>query len=87
MASETKDPFENLPRRGLFVDVPRKVIVVTEPQTIEMAELQNPKSFDPVKPATSQPKPKRGRPKSSAEPWKAAGVSKATWFRKKKSAK
>jgi hypothetical protein len=31
-----------------------------------------------------KPKGKRGRPPTSDKPWLAAGVSKATWFRRKK---
>jgi hypothetical protein len=49
-----------------------------------------PKIVD-VRPKTSetenQSKRPRGRPKSSAKPWIAAGVSKATWFRQKAKAK
>jgi len=92
------DPFPQLVRRPLFVDMPREVIHVTSFPTIEMSEICDPTNFGvaPAKAAkidelrekmAEAAKPKRGRPKTSTEPWKGAGVSKATWYRRQKEGK
>lgn len=68
-----KDPFAGLPRRGMF----REVTVAPKPKAAVVAE---PKA----EPASN--KAKRGRPSLNA-PWFAAGVSRRTWFRRRKAEK
>ena len=92
----TVDPFPNLPRPGLFVEMPRKVIWQSPTGIVEMGEVNDPTSFEPVvKPSIEKAKEAiaeielgkrgRGRPKSSgAKPWEVAGISKAQWYRRQK---
>lgn len=81
----TADPFPQLPRRGFYVG--------DETAPLNPANgLPTTRRFVPaVIEGPAVPAPKRGRPKSEAseaakEPWKAEGISRKTWYKRKKDA-
>ncbi len=77
-----------LPRRAMFADVAAPKPVIRRPKARESAGIkfaaERPtvaKNDAPV--VAEQPKRGRGRPRT-IKPWEAAGVPKATWYRRQK---